>query len=195
MTKPRILLDCDGILSDFHTPCLAIINELTGKDHKLEDIHSWDIFEALGVSADIRKATYDRMNTPGWCSKLKPYPGAAQGVAKLREMGEIHIVTSPMRGDTWHRERELWIWKHFEIGPKYVTHTASKNIVHGDVLIDDRDDNLLAWREEHVNRYGLAVKWVTYPSQPNNYLGHYFWDWDLMLEFLNERFIEIGGGE
>lgn len=192
MSRARVLLDCDGVLADFHTPCLEIINELTGKQFAVTDIHEWDLFDALGVTGDVKNATYDRMNSPGWCSKLKPYPGVAQGVAKLREMADVYVVTAPMRGDTWHREREKWLWYHFEIGPKQVVHTSSKHVVHGDVLIDDRESNLVAWKSDRVNQYGTAIKWVTYPHQKNEYVGYYYQDWPTMLEFLDELFDNIG---
>lgn len=193
--KPRVLLDCDGVLADFHTPCLEIIRELTGQDHKITDIGEWNIFDSLGIDSDTRAATYDRMNKPGWCYSLKPYPGVAQGVEALRMIADVYIVTSPMRGDTWHREREIWLYNHFGITTKNIVHTSSKHVVHGDVLIDDREDNLIAWRKEYVNRYGIAIKWVTHPHQPNHYVGHYFHDWPNMLEYLRERFVEIGGGD
>jgi len=190
--KPRILLDCDGILSDFHTPCLEILSELTGKDHNIDDIDEWDIFTSLGIDKDTKDATYERMNKPGWCYSLKAYPGAIDGVNALRSIGDVYIVTSPMRGDTWHREREIWLYNHFGISTKNIVHTSSKHVIHGDALIDDREDNLVAWRKERVNQYGVAVKWITYPKQPNGYVGYYFQDWPNMIEFLRDRFEEGG---
>lgn len=193
--KPRVLLDCDGVLADFHTPCLEIINEITGQNHSLKEINDWNIFDSFGIDGDTRAKVYERMNAPGWCSRLKPYPGSIDGVAALRDIADVYVVTAPMQGETWHRERERWLWDHFGLEEKRVVHTSSKHLVHGDVLIDDKDDNLVAWCKERVNQYGVAIKWLTHPHQPNHYIGHYFHEWPNMLEFLKERFIEIGGND
>lgn len=188
MTKLKILLDCDGVVSNFYDPCLDIIKDLVDEPLELKDPGNWDIFHAHGLSEEVRKATYEVMNRPGWCSSLKPYPGAIDGVQQLMMLGDVYIVTSPTRGDTWHREREIWAYNHLGIYTKRVIHTAAKEMVYGDLLIDDRESNLQAWAKAPWNRYGVPIKWVTHPDQPNHYVGHSYQDWTSLIEFIKERF-------
>ena len=48
MTRPRVLLDVDGVLADFLTPALAFVEKLTGKPYQEADMTTWDIFEVVG---------------------------------------------------------------------------------------------------------------------------------------------------
>ena len=48
MRKPRVLVDVDGVLADFLTPAFKIIEKLTGRLYRPEEIKQWDIFETIG---------------------------------------------------------------------------------------------------------------------------------------------------
>lgn len=111
----RALVDCDGVLADFLTPCLDIINRLmtecsceagkpgyspTMRHHStcifeigrwdrprtLDEMTNWNIFECLGVPPEVKSETYRRMKKPGWCEyRINPLPGAQEGIQLLRD--------------------------------------------------------------------------------------------------------------
>lgn len=155
--KHRVLLDCDGVLADFHTPCLAIINRLMGTNHTLADVTEWDIFDALRVVGDDRRVVYDEMHQPGFCRSLPVYPGAKEGVDELRKIADVFIVTSPMAGPQWTHERDQWLMSHFGFTTKQIIHASAKYVCAGDVLIDDRLSNLVTWANGHPN--GVPIWW------------------------------------
>lgn len=179
---PRVLLDCDGVLADFQTRCLQLINEITGWSKTLEDMRSWDIFEALGVPDDVEQAVYDRMHEPGWCESLDPYPGAVEGVKRLREIAKVYVITSPMRGKNWHHERDAWLWKHFKINTKSIGHVSAKYIVAGDILVDDKISNLEQWYECHP--HGRPILWHGPSNQHQHWLGLRVDSWEKLHEIV-----------
>lgn len=158
MSRPRILLDVDGPLADFHRPCLDIINELTGREYTLDMLTEWNLFEALGVSETVKSKTYARMKESGWCSTIPVCPGAVEGVELLRSVADVYACTSPMNGPTWTHERDGWLSRHFGFTSKQIIHTSAKYVCAGDMLIDDKIENLDKWKSWHPG--GLAVRWI-----------------------------------
>lgn len=186
--KPRVLLDVDGVLADFHTPCIEIINRLMGTHHRVNDFDSWDIFDALKIPTDVRKLVYDEMHQPGWCFKIQVYPFSQYGVVKLRKIADVYVVTSPMRGNTWTSERDRWLMRHFNFTTKQILHGSAKHVCSGDFLIDDKIENLEKWAKAHPN--GYPIRWVM------SHLSSHKWDglatnsWDQLCEMISKT--EIG---
>lgn len=183
--RPRVLLDVDGVLADFHTPCLQIINGLTGAKHKVEDFDDWDIFKALKVTKEVEQKTYDLMNLPGWCRSIEPYDDAYTGVSMLREIADIFICTSPMKGDTWVSERNKWLSSHFGFSTKQIIHTSAKHVCAGDALIDDRISNLVAWKKAHPN--GSAIRWAMPHLKSHDYDGPTADTWEHVIGYVTEQ--------
>lgn len=182
--KPRVLLDVDGVLADFHTPCIEIINRLMGTSHKVEDFDNWDIFDALKVPKDVRSKVYDEMHQPGWCTNIKVYPDAIVGVNKLREVAHVYVVTSPMKGDTWTSERDRWLARHFGFTTKRIIHGSAKYICAGDFLVDDKIENLEKWKRAHP--HGHPIRWVMPHLAGHEWYGDQTNDWDVLARMVYE---------
>jgi 5'(3')-deoxyribonucleotidase len=147
MKLPRVLVDVDGVLADFLAPSLPLLKELTGKDWDLSEFHSWDIFDT--VDRQFEDAFFDRINCLGWCRNIPVFEGAQEAMARVAELADVYVVTSPMNHiPTWMHEREQWLKAHFNISPKKVVHTSAKYLCTGDVLIDDKPANVDAWLNE-----------------------------------------------
>lgn len=160
-TRPRVLIDVDGVLADFLAPSLPILERLTGRPWTTSDFKTWDLFDT--VPRVHEKPFFDAVNQLGWCRNIPVFAGAQEGVRRLRELAEVYIVTSPMNHvPTWTHEREGWLRDHFDISHKKVVHTSAKYLCVGDVLVDDKPANIQAWEEEHPD--GLGLLW----DQPYN---------------------------
>ena len=154
MTKPRVLLDVDGVLADFLTPSLGLIEKLTGRKYTVDEMVTWDIFEVVGK--EWEQPFFEACNQPGFAASLDVYQGAKEGVARLHEIAEVYIVTSPLNHNpTWTHEREKWLKQHFDIPHNRVVHTSAKHLCIGDALIDDRPYNVQKWGYEHPAGTGL----------------------------------------
>jgi 5'(3')-deoxyribonucleotidase len=182
--KPRLLLDVDGVLADFHTPCIAIINRLMSTNFKVEDFETWDIFDALKVPADVKAKVYDEMNKTGWCTDIGVYPGAKDGVDSLREVADVYICTAPMRGPTWASERDRWLMKHFGFSTRQIIHTSAKYVCAGDFLVDDKVDNLVKWGERHP--HGHPIFWMRPQHSSHKWDGLSTHDWDELCEMVRQ---------
>lgn len=177
MVRPRVLLDCDGVLADFITPACETMNKILGSSVTPNDMKSWYLFDAFDfeVLPETREACYDQWKRPGWCFDLKPYPGAQEGVALLREVADVYIVTTPMEGATWADERRRWLTKYFGFDRKTIVHTDGKYICSGDVFVDDKRDHCRAWKACHP--LGTAILWECVTNRTQDYEGIKTGDW------------------
>lgn len=155
----QILIDCDGVLADFLGGLLAAINREQKQDFKPADCHSWDISKAYGISDST---IADIVERSGFCAGLVPLPGASAAVEQMRRKHEVFCVTSPWNSPNWMHERTVWLKRHFGIEHKNVIHCARKELVFGDVLIDDKLLTVVTWAATWPN--SLAVVW----NQPYN---------------------------
>lgn len=180
----RILLDCDGVLADFASAFLDTINRTLGRLHVLSDITEFSFAHSLKLNQDEINACCLAIHE-GWCRALKPYPGARAGVAALKSIADVYVVTSPFPGvPTWSSERETWLLEHFTIPSKRVVHTSAKYICAGDFLIDDRTDHLVAWSVEHPE--GKAIRWPTPHNRREVWSGLEASSWAKLTEWVEE---------
>lgn len=169
--RPRVLLDCDGILSDFVGSYLKLLEHHTGLVATPEQVTAFDIAASLDLSPEqssrMKRAIGD---AHGFARNLAVYPGAREGVAKLHRIAEVYIVTSPWNSNpTWTHDREWWLATHFGIPHSRVVHTSAKHLVRGDVLVDDKTSTLVEWSAEHT--YGKAIQWTTPHNRADEWDG------------------------
>ncbi len=144
MTRPIILLDVDDVLADLESAYLAIINRITGLGLGPADHTDWNWLRSAPPEYHEEILTAARME--GFCAGLKPLPGAQEAVAEMQTYADVYAVTAPWPGHrTWYWERTEWLEKHFNIPVERVIHTMAKHLVRGDVLIEDKAENLAAW--------------------------------------------------
>ena len=148
MKKKRVLLDCDGVLADFCTACFNLIEQHTGDRHTHEEVTHWDLFTIVG-KGHLKPLMKETAAKSGWCLGFPMYPGAQDVVARLEDLAEVVIVTSPMSTPYWAYEREIWLTQHFGIPKGRIVQTEGKQYVAGDYLIDDADDNCFKWHKEY----------------------------------------------
>lgn len=151
----RFLCDVDEVLADFQTPAFEVIRRITGRSYKPEDFVTWDIFDVL--SDEEMKAVGDALEAPGFCSSLKPTPGAVEALWEIREYAEVYVVTSPQHNRHWVYERTEWLREHFRIDKAHIIHTAAKYLVRGEVFLDDKPEHVANWSKENPD--GHALLW------------------------------------
>ena len=179
----RVLLDVDGVIADFVDGYLSLVTIATGKRFGHEDVTEFDIGKALGLS-DEEKRSVNALVMTGFCSGLRPLGDAVRGVAKLREVADVYVVTSPWNScPTWTFEREQWLKRYVCIPHSRVLHGSAKHLVRADFLVDDKTDTLRAWGEAHPE--GTAVLWDSPWNTRDGWVGAHTSDWgelrDLVL--------------
>jgi 5'(3')-deoxyribonucleotidase len=188
MTRPVILLDCDGVLADLVTPLVEEANKLPATSRRVRnelDPTFPDISEFAPITPDdvtdydIAKAfpgltpaqVYAPLYRQGFCRSLKPYPGAVEAVRRLQELGEVYCVTKPTKSPYWMAEREEWLQVVCGIPADHVIFCHDKGMVRGNILVDDNPEFLDAWvadggdgEEEHAflwsRSYNQEAHWL-----------------------------------
>lgn len=161
MRRLKLALDCDGVLGNFMSGALAVIEEVTGKKFTLGDVTDFDYIKSLGLTARegsaVKKAIGDRR---GFATGLAPYPDARQGVRRLRELGDVFCVTTPWKSNPWWRaERESWLALHFGIDLVHHAEDDDKTGYEADVFVDDKAAHVRAWLAAWPGR--TSVFWRT----------------------------------
>lgn len=174
----RVLLDCDGILSDFVRAYLYLLYVDFGIRAEPEQVTSFDIGASLGLTAEQSSAMKRAIgNEHELAKRMHVYPGAIDGVARLRSSADVYIVTSPWNSNpTWTHDREWWLREHFGIPHSRVIHTSAKHLVRGDFLVDDKTSTLVEWQAS--NPSGVALQWITPHNRRDGWLGPSTCSWD-----------------
>lgn len=155
-TRPVVLLDCDGPLSDFTTGYLDALEKETGMRHLAAEVDQWSIADCdfflqaakkINTAPRDLKARVDRhVGVQGFCAQLAVQPGAREAVRTLAKLADVYVVTSPWDSSpTWQYERLHWVAEHFELPRSRVVQTGTKHIIKGDFFIDDKPSHAIEW--------------------------------------------------
>jgi len=147
MTSAIVLVDVDGVVADFTGRMLDVVLEETGRRHEVEDVDQWSIQLALGLPDEHWRNVVRRIEEPGFASNLRPYPGAVEAVRDIADRHHVFFVTSPWwSSTTWMHDRTDWLVKFFgKTQGRKVVHTSAKQLVVGDVMVEDKAATLAAW--------------------------------------------------
>jgi hypothetical protein len=184
----QIALGCGGVLADFTRGALRVVEEVTGRHYKPIDVTEFDFTKALRLSdreADEVKTVISSRR--GFATALAPYPGARQGVRRLRDLGEVFCVTCPWDSNPWWRaERDSWLALHF--GIDVVHHAEDKSAYPADVFVDDRPKHVRAWSATWPGR--VAVLWRTLYNTAETVPidAHSIGTWEELYQVVRETF-------
>ncbi len=154
-----VLCDMDDVLCDLNTPWIKMLNDKHGTNIRREDISVWDIGEAIHSkfpSISIPDV-FVPINTPGMFRNLPVVAGAKAGLKSIKDRGwRVVIVTSlPIvehQPGQIVQEKMEWIEEHLSglINPRDIILTYAKNLIAGDVLIDDGPHNLESFHSNTI---------------------------------------------
>ena len=136
-----ILVDMDDTIEQLLDAWIRRTNEKYGRDVAYEDIRSWDVSEAYpGLT---REQVYAIPMEPGFWKTVKPVPGAAEALQRLMAAGhEVYIVTATLQDNVPEKMDDL-LFRYFPfLSWNQVIITHRKQLIRGDVLIDDGVHNL-----------------------------------------------------
>ena len=137
----RILLDVDGVLCDYISACAAWCRRKGVKDASHDTCTQWDPFEAWGCK-ELEPGFERHAARRDFCIELKECQMAQRLVRLLRQQGEVIVVTSPLNcAPQWCSDRAKWLDKHFGFRRDEIVFTKRKDLVAGDVLVDDSPEH------------------------------------------------------
>lgn len=136
-----ILIDMDDTIEQLLRAWLRGVNERYGRSVRYEDVTSWDVSKPFpGLT---REQVYAIPDEPGFWGTVEPIEGAAEAIRGFMDAGhEVYIVTAtPYISVAEKMDDLLFRWFPFITWDQVII-TKRKQLIRGDVLIDDGVHNL-----------------------------------------------------
>jgi len=151
-SKPIILLDMDDVLAQCMQRLIELVNERFSLSIKKEEVR--DFYLEKEVQRIRPELTWQEicapLREPDFFRNLDIMDGAQEGVERLSKLGEVVIVTSTpvaLTGANAFTDKFLWLEANFpsRFTEKDIIFTKRKELVTGDVLIDDAPHNVAVY--------------------------------------------------
>lgn len=142
MDKLTILIDMDDTMVDLMSVWTERLNKQYGLSIKTSDICVWDLMQIFTTLT--KEQIYAPLHDASLWDELKPIKDSAKYIKKLMDDGhEVYVVTSA-HYKTFQPKIEKVILKYFPyISWRNVIVTSKKQMIKGDILIDDAVHNLV----------------------------------------------------
>jgi len=144
-----ILVDMDDVLEGLVGAWVDYLNLKYGTQVRAEDIVEWNVDEYF--PSLTHKQVHGVLKERAFWDAVKPLHGAQEGLKRLIDAGhEVYIVTNS-HYKTVAPKMERVLFKYFPyLKWSQVILTAHKQMVRGDVLIDDGIQNLEGGEYEKI---------------------------------------------
>jgi uncharacterized HAD superfamily protein len=96
----KIGLDCDGCLIDFVRPWLKYFNDQMGTSYAYDDVTAYDFEDCMDINPKKMMQLIDEFCNSPILWRLPPIEGAREALEKLREKGDLQVVTSRILANT-----------------------------------------------------------------------------------------------
>jgi 5'(3')-deoxyribonucleotidase len=143
MKVRTVLLDCDSVILDCSSAVHAAAEQILGCS--IRHPSTWQHFEfdeAMSLTPQEAEYFYREIQLhPTLGYDIELYPGAKEFVLELSKTRDIVFVTAHWRGiEHWVTARDKLLHENF---PGFdVVYTHAKYRVVGDVLLDDKPENI-----------------------------------------------------
>lgn len=146
------LLDVDGVIADF---CGGVDAFVTKWGAEKREWRHWGIKNVYPVHAD---ELISRVRDAGFAATLPEIPRAVESVRRLIATGaRVVFVTSPMSDSpTWCFDRKTWLADRF--GDVEIVFAKRKDLVRGDVFVDDTPEHVSAWWDRNPSARAFLVR-------------------------------------
>jgi 5'(3')-deoxyribonucleotidase len=102
----------------------------------------------------------------------------------------VAVTTRFKPSKTWAFERDAWLSELFGFNTDDdIIYTGAKELVYGDVFVDDKPDNIIKWKKRHPN--GLAILFMyantdvsAIPADLGHEVAHNWYD---VMAHVNKR--------
>lgn len=142
----RIIVDQDETLAQYVDKILERWNALKGTTYTRAHINMWRMEETLGEGSF--EIITEWMNEPEFFESLKPIPGAIEGFVQLQKDGHDVVIATSLAGniECGYDSKRRWVRKHLpDFDLRNFFAITRKELLTGDVLIDDASHYLEAW--------------------------------------------------
>ena len=141
--RVRVLLDMDDVITACLRSVVKEFNEKHGTNFNPANCEAWDLTKTFGCSLE---SLMEIFRTPGFFENLEPKRGAIGAIRELIKSTkyDLFIITATSDEDgSEYVEKLNWLEKYLpEFNKKRLIACSEKSIIRGDVIIDDKVENL-----------------------------------------------------
>ena len=142
MRKLTILVDMDDVLNNLLEVWLNQLNCAYDLMVRYQDIRKWDM--RLYFPTLTEKQIYKPLESSYFWLRVGPKPGARKALVDLIEQGHVVKVVTASRPRSVYPKLNNCLFYHYPfLTYKDVIVASDKTMIRGDVLVDDRQDNLI----------------------------------------------------
>lgn len=140
MSHLTILVDMDDTIENLLAVWVSTLNQKYARNVALNDIRSWDIGSYFpGLSKD---EVFGPLNAKEFWEKVTPIPGSIEVLQRIKEDGDHVMIVTATHPYTVALKYDAIIKRYFPFIPyEDMIITSRKQLIHGDVLIDDAPHN------------------------------------------------------
>ena len=143
-----ILIDMDDVMTDLLTPWVEYLNEKHNLSVYTQDITAWDMSQFFPTLS--KKEIYQPLDEENFWKTVKPHEGAVYNINKLCEEYKVYVVTATSLNNIKYKVDHI-IKPYFPfINPRNIIVSNNKQMISGDVLIDDNVNNLLGGKYDKI---------------------------------------------
>lgn len=141
MQKLTVLVDLDDTIEDLLGAWVSYLNTRYGMSVQKDEVAQWDISQAF--PALDKAQVYEPLYLDSFWRSVKPIDGAAETLQKLMADGHRVLIVTTSACQTLHTKMEEVLFRYFPfLTWDDVIITSHKQLVNGDVLVDDGTHNL-----------------------------------------------------
>lgn len=144
-----ILIDMDDVMTDLLTPWVKYLNDKHNLSVYTQDITAWDMTQFFPTLS--KEEIYQPLDEEEFWKTVKPQDGAIHCIKKLILEGyQVYIVTATSLNNIKYKIDHI-IKPYFPfINPRNIIVSNNKQMISGDVLIDDNINNLLGGKYDKI---------------------------------------------
>ena len=158
-----ILIDMDDVMTDLLTPWVEYLNDKHDLSVHTSDVTAWDM--SLFFPTLSKEEIYQPLDEEDFWKTVKPREGAVYYLNKLCNEYQVYIVTATSLSTIKYKIDHM-IKPYFPfINPRNIIVSNNKQLISGDVLIDDNIDNLLGGTYDKI----LFSRPHNYTYSPEDY--------------------------
>lgn len=143
-----ILIDMDDVMTDLLTPWVEYLNDKHDLSVYTSDITAWDM--SLFFPTLSKEEIYQPLDEENFWKTVKPQEGAVYYLNKLCNEYQVYIVTATSLNNIKYKVDHI-IKPYFPfINTRNIIVSNNKQMISGDVLIDDNINNLLGGKYDKI---------------------------------------------
>lgn len=173
----RILIDVDGVMLNTQEALLNRLNNRYGTRYTLKNVTNYHWFENLYKNINPWAELEDKVF---WQEEVSLIDGAKNAFDWLNRKHEIYFVTASSVFNPAFTEKMICLKRNLNISTDWLNNhiiiTQHKELVQGDVLIDDYAENVHKWNmASSTRRLGLLFGQPWNKDNKYNLYPHTSW--------------------